>query len=588
MKKKVITIKNEELNQERCRKFEKGWYKIGNVKRRDSGDCYLIDGSYYRIETGRIVFDIEVQEYVVKHSNICFGVVDLDKNGKLKFDYFSITVKNAKIYVSGGICFVFNEKIFQNSNAYREKLSDGIYYHISDLKAHRFSKIVKPDSDYKRSLPYDSKRVMKEYLEQYNKLDVNISKKVKNYARILEDLTFGLEFETVAGLVPDRLLNQTGLIPLRDGSIQGIEYVTVPMQGSKGVQTLLNATKELNKRTLFNDSCALHLHLGNIPRTKEFILSFFKLTCHLQEEIFQMFPLVKKYNFGIKNKNYSSPYPIFEFFNKMDPVITSENLDRNFDILFTRLSMGTSLREFSQTYDLNDVQNHPRDPRGEQKWYINTRYYFHNLIPLIFGNKTTIEFRIHTPTYDENKILFFMFLNALIVKFVKTNSKQILENPNYLDEISLSNLIRKELKSIKFDNQDQLIIQMLDNIENRKEEIKHQSRQGLINGKEDHIKSYVNLNLHKNNKNINTSFETDPFIDSYSTPRTFGSSFKTSRISPHLKKKPTPIRTNLGSVNKIRQSINEFDTVDTLNPYVIRNLDSISQESFKDSNNDKK
>ena len=39
--------------------------------------------------------------------------------------------------------------------------------------------------------------------------------------------------------------------------------------------------------------------------------------------------------------------------------------------------------------DLNQVQVHPADPSTHQKWNITTRYYLHNFIPLIFGNKQT-------------------------------------------------------------------------------------------------------------------------------------------------------------------------------------------------------
>ena len=57
---------------------------------------------------------------------------------------------------------------------------------------------------------------------------------------------------------------------------------------------------ELNKRTEFDDSCALHLHIGNIPRTPEFILAFYKVMSFFEDEMYEMFPLYKKYNFEIK------------------------------------------------------------------------------------------------------------------------------------------------------------------------------------------------------------------------------------------------------------------------------------------------
>ena len=50
--------------------------------------------------------------------------------------------------------------------------------------------------------------------------------------------TFGLEFETAGGFLPQHRLYELGLIPLRDGSITGIEFATVVLQGNKGLNLL--------------------------------------------------------------------------------------------------------------------------------------------------------------------------------------------------------------------------------------------------------------------------------------------------------------------------------------------------------------
>ena len=49
--------------------------------------------------------------------------------------------------------------------------------------------------------------------------------------------TFGLEFETAGGYLPQHQLYELGLIPLRDGSITGIEFTTVVLQGNKGLNS---------------------------------------------------------------------------------------------------------------------------------------------------------------------------------------------------------------------------------------------------------------------------------------------------------------------------------------------------------------
>ena len=65
-------------------------------------------------------------------------------------------------------------------------------------------------------MPYDSKGITDKHLDIYNNLyDSNISHSVNDFSKVLEDLTFGMEFETIAGFLPTRITNKLGLIPLK-------------------------------------------------------------------------------------------------------------------------------------------------------------------------------------------------------------------------------------------------------------------------------------------------------------------------------------------------------------------------------------
>ena len=75
--KKVITIKGEELPISQCRKFNKLYYKIGDVNVQNSGDCYLINGKCYREETNMITYNHSVKQYVISDSTLIQGVVDI-------------------------------------------------------------------------------------------------------------------------------------------------------------------------------------------------------------------------------------------------------------------------------------------------------------------------------------------------------------------------------------------------------------------------------------------------------------------------------------------------------------------------------
>ena len=492
--KKVITIKGEELPISQCRKFNKLYYKLGDINIQNSGDCYLINGKCYREETGLIVYNYSIKEYVILNDNLLQGVVDV-ADDNLIIGYFNNNTKYSKITDKNGKShWLYNVEIFNNNKEYREHLSTGNFYHISTLQAWKFNKIEFPNKNYKYSLPYDSKGIIGNNLKNYNEnYNPEISQNIKNYAPLLENLSFGLEFETTKGHIPDRVLNQYGLIPLRDGSISGIEYVTVPMEGEKGLQCTADILKELNKRTSYSDkTCSLHLHLGNIPRTKEFILAFFKVGMKIQDEMFQMFPLYKKYNYHIKNKNYSAPLPTFEILSQLDPIIDSRNIDENFGILYKYLSMGQEFKSVGNSLD--NVLSHPADPNGNQKWNVKTRYYLYNILPLIFGNKQTIEFRIHTPTYDVNKILPFIFMNSLIVNFVIRNQKLILNRKNFINSWSLLDILYMQIDQYDIPNRNTFKDLMYSYIEVRKNYCERQILKGNIVGTESEISSPTHIN----------------------------------------------------------------------------------------------
>ena len=491
--KKVVTIKGEELPISRCRKFNKQWYKIGDLKIENSGDCYLIDNRYYREETEIVIYNHSIKEYILKHDNLIYGVVNIIDNIVIK-GYFNNDKNYSTILLELGINYLlFDANVIANNRYYRECLSDGNFYHISRLVAKKLNEIKIPQQSYKNSLPYDSKGIIQKNLYNYNNnYSPEILPNIKRYAPLLKELSFGLEFETIKGFIPERLLEKYGLIPLRDGSISGIEYVTVPMDGEKGLQCSYDILNTLKERTEYDDkSCSLHLHLGNLPRTKEFILAFFKLGMFIQDEMYQMFPIYKKYNFGIKNKNYSAPLPTFEILSQLDTVIDSRNLDKNFDVLYKYLSMGESLQNHDN--NLDNVKFHPADENGNHKWNIHTRYFLFNLIPLIFGNKQTIEFRIHTPTYDENKIIPFILMNSMLVNFVIKYQNIILSGDLNFKNLNLYEILANVISDSNIEGKTELKNMFLDYIQTRKSYCKRQTGSGDILGNESRIPSSNNI-----------------------------------------------------------------------------------------------
>jgi len=486
--------------KDKCRFIDGTYHLIGDINIENSGEVYLINNRFVRFLTGKIVFNHSVKQYQLRNSSLIEGIVRFDQDIPIKgfFDPTDTSLLTVINLLTGEKLYVMDESMIPLS--YREVLSKGEYYHISKLRAKDFIRLKAVDQKYKESLSYDSKGITDKYTKLFeSNYKPTISSDIEAYAKSIGKLSFGLEFETTNGVIPEHKLKSLPLIPLRDGSIAGLEYVTIPLSGKLGIQAVIDSVKELNKRTEYDDSCALHLHIGNVPRTPEFITAFYKLTAHYQDEMFSMFPLYKKYNFGIKRKNYSKPFPVNLISPQIQPVIdvkNSKSVIEGFTPIFDYLAESARFSDYGN--DLNNVGSHPRDPGGHSKWNINTRYYAVNFIPLIFGNHQTIEFRIHTPTYDVVKILDFLFMCSYLVNYTIVNTSQILSRPTLFNNVPLSSLIRDHISNdISLDsNNKKILMSEMDNyISSRIGHTYRHNCDGNIKGDEELIKFNTALNL---------------------------------------------------------------------------------------------
>ena len=102
--------------------------------------------------------------------------------------------------------------------------------------------------------------------------------------------TFGLEFETSQGYVPEDVCYRDGLIPLRDGSITGPEYSTVILKGGEGLSLLHQQIETLKEYTNFNKECSLHVHLGGYPLKPDTIYNLYLVCKSIEPELENMLP----------------------------------------------------------------------------------------------------------------------------------------------------------------------------------------------------------------------------------------------------------------------------------------------------------
>ena len=214
--------------------------------------------------------------------------------------------------------------------------------------------------------------------------------------------TIGIEFETSLGYISEKDCFDYGLIPLRDGSISGIEYSTVILQGDNGFNLLKKQLELLQNYTHFNKECSLHIHFGDFPLKPTKIYRLYKLLFSIQNEILEYVPeyTFRTERYKANGKSYCQRSPEFGSFDKM----------------FTFLTNQTFFGDFTQP--------HPNDPTRMHKWNVPTRYYWCNFINLLCYNvNKTVEFRFLRPTYNLEKILTWIYiLNAFLVYAEGTGS----------------------------------------------------------------------------------------------------------------------------------------------------------------------
>lgn len=329
-------------------------------------------------------------------------------------------------------------------------LSDNIYYPketklttknlqtLAQLKR-ALSGLFVIDTTHKANKNNPTYRLIEEY---YSRLNIEPILPIFNtLAHILQDKTFGFEFETSQGRVPPQELIRTALVPVIDGSLPegAYEYCTLPLSGTKGLQTLYEACNLLNKHTQVNTACSLHLNISIPTTTREFIVSLYLLYERLQEEILDFLPAYIENPVAIarKQKMYADrimgiPYP-----NKPIECLSKEEynnyINSSYAILF-KIFTGKNL-------DRNFNTKSTKSPWGENTWRISSRYTQLNLLPLFIGNSKRIEFRVHPPTSSPTKVFVWLIICATIINYAQNNIKLILNSRLNNRKITLNEVL---------------------------------------------------------------------------------------------------------------------------------------------------
>ena len=386
-------------------KFIKGeYYEINR-------QCYLMpDGKWHRVNNGLIVFDHRSKTWKLK--NETYGMTQGIIGGtpeNLEVGYFTSTGEDLICVYKGRQLRLLDDKLIKELDL-AEDISNGTY--VSKLEWGTTKNYVgkKKVYPYPLKLDYNSENSLGYHIGKFNKEGLVGS--LDFFKDEIEDITFGMEIETWGGTVNYKHLSKVGIIPLKDGSlrhdgVEAYEYATIPLSGGKGLYTLKNAFDVLQIYTDISKYCSLHLHIGGYRRSKEFILSTYNTIKELENELYSLFPAFYEDTSKFKQKNYCGHLPKLNL---------SLDTDEAFEEFYRFFSMGNEFEGFSN-------QNHPSDPGGNAKWNIDTRYYLVNFVSFLWGNRETIEFRLHPPTLNPVKAINWLFICNAILRYSNLNKK---------------------------------------------------------------------------------------------------------------------------------------------------------------------
>jgi hypothetical protein len=459
------------IPKSKARKIHEKYYVEGE-------SCFLMeDNQWYRItSTDKITFDYYTNKWVLIGSvKLTTGIVDENgKEGSFSDNIFTITASNNK---SKDQFYILNEQIAIKLG-YVESIYDGIFYLSSSLTEKDikewFNKKNIPNHERSKSYNLESDPERKKELEEsYNKLDIPISAVSKRLSKFIGDYTFGAEFEVINGFLPKRIRNKLGIKALKDGSLrsdssEGIEMVTMPMSGAKGIEVLKQVCGELKKRCEVNNYCSVHFHFGNVRKDKLYALSVYKVGSMLQTEMIKYFPYSRFNSIKADGKVYCQMLQNLginysEIMNKVTEEDFHKSVIFEFNKIYKFLNNGKGLAEThgepelirttttiegkKMFYDkwLKNIYSTKTiyHSNSGQKWDKPARYYWINFLNLYFSKIGTIEFRAEPGSTSFTKTMIWMLTCASILRYSEDVKRCFTTKSLTLKEVLLENLGEK-------------------------------------------------------------------------------------------------------------------------------------------------
>ena len=316
------------------------------------------------------------------------------------------------IYVE--FIFVQNHRIYNSMHGFFRKAAftdTSDLYYVNNGVSSRYVYLLGDDTKFDvlqatnaKSQPtgYPYRLIQEHYNASVQPIRFQVPPTETNVSTVEKQLkyTFGIEFETAGGVIPEDLCFSLGLIPLRDGSITGIEYATVPMS-NRNINLLREQVNCLREYTATNSTCSMHMHFGRLPNDLKYHYVLYRVFNAIEYTLEQYLPdyTFSTNKYKTNGKNYCGHLPnslnLFDFYEWISGGVTLDMTDTTFSLKYP----------------------HPSDESGNHKWNISQRYYSMNLINALFYNRNkTVEFRFLKPSYNINFIINWLYIFTAILK----------------------------------------------------------------------------------------------------------------------------------------------------------------------------
>jgi len=400
---KVVLYNGLSAERRECRRIKGKFYKMNE-------SCFKVDTMWRRIDDPRMAYDIDNDV-----------LISVDKVNQQRLRAKSIDNENNIIYISSKSIpsgylwaavssdkFIYTSPEIIKTMKYSE--SYDLYYFNKDVLEYA------PPHPIYNDLKYSFNKVKGVFSGKKFSIDKSFNVKSK--------YTFGLELETEDGRLPIKDLYKYGITPLRDGSINGYEYTSVPFSNIGQGVAICDA---VNRQCDIGIRNSVHVHVGSVDHSKNGVVKMYHTYWHLQNELYKMFPPYKKENNGVKSQNYTSPLPKKFRLDK----------DEYFNQIFSFLLNGEVVNYEST------VMKHPLDPSGDHKWQIKSRYRCVNLVNMLFSDSRTVEIRLHEGSLNKYKIIYWLLINEAIVDYVQNNDYETILSESRSKSLNINMIISK-------------------------------------------------------------------------------------------------------------------------------------------------